>query len=171
VGKDTAAKILMGDCRIKWPKTNTQRTAFATKLKVIAQDLYKWAGVRDGCYYDNFPEERNKIIPALGITVVDLWINIGNDLRRSDPNIWVNHVLQNHQSDILIISDLRYPNEAEHIQKLGGKCIKIIRDAAPKRDSVADNALEGWDKWDKVIINNDDLPTYAKQVSSLVELL
>ena len=93
-------------------------SVFATKLKQIVHELYAWAGVGDEAYY-NDPEhehERDIVIPELGMTPVELWVKFGTLAVRERVYdlTWVNYLLKtDHKLDVIIISDVRYPNEVE----------------------------------------------------------
>lgn len=70
----------------------------------------------------------------------------------------------------IAIDDVRFPNEKEAIEKLGGECFFIIR---PLTDNVSNHSSETsltWDMFDDnhVIINNDTLDNFKKRFTEYV---
>ena len=65
---------------------------------------------------------------------------------------WLDYLLKtDHGCDVLVIPDVRFPNEADAIQAMGGIIIKVVRPGYGPRKTVADRALMGYDGWDFVI--------------------
>jgi hypothetical protein len=77
-------------------------------------------------------------------------------MRQVHPDVWIKNALYAF-ADVLIVSDLRYLNEAEEIARRGGLRYKVVRDSAPVSNDVADSALEGYTGWTDVIYNNGSL--------------
>jgi len=73
------------------------------------------------------------------------------------PNIWVNALFADYEKDSnWIITDVRFPNEAEAIKDKGGILIRIERPQLIERDfeHLSETALDDYDGFDYVI-NND----------------
>ena len=68
--------------------------------------------------------------------------------------------------DIVIISDLRFSNEACAISKRGGRLVKINRDV-PKGIDPAEVDLMNWGDWDHIIDNNGTLNELNEKVITL----
>lgn len=156
MGKDAASKIMLDILRQRFPHKKIGICHWADKLKMVCYDLYKWAGVQPPGYYDQYPDKRKEIIPALGVTVVDLWIKVGTPMFRDmvHQDTWINYLMHSIGTmDIAIIADTRFPNEADKIKQSGGLVIKIHRDSVPTNNDVADCALEGYTDWDYSIVN------------------
>ena len=65
---------------------------------------------------------------------------------------WLDYLLKSNLStDVLIVPDVRFPNEADAIKAAGGVTIKIVRPGYGPRKTVADRALLGYDGWDYVL--------------------
>jgi hypothetical protein len=156
-GKDTLADLLKAEIdRISDPHCVTIKRAFAYKLKELCHATYQWAGLREPDYYDT-PEGtplRTQPLPLLNwMTPVDVWVKFGNAIRdRVSPTTWIDYVLAHEASiaDVLIISDVRYPNEALATRERGGLLIKVVRTGYGPKDTVADHALLGFTDWDYV---------------------
>tara|TARA_B100000929_G_scaffold40337_1_gene28835 strand:+ start:476 stop:1345 length:870 start_codon:yes stop_codon:yes gene_type:complete len=96
----------------------------------------------------------------------------GTDICRTMyPDIWADRCIADisHENPLLaIIDDCRFPNEADAIQKAGGKVIRLTR--SPHQDShKSESALDDWDNFDTVI-NNEDLSIH-ETVKRLIETL
>jgi len=82
----------------------------------------------------------------------------GTDVCRTMyPDIWADRCIADivHEDPLLaIIDDCRFPNEADAIQKVGGKVIRLTR--SPHQDShKSESALDDWDNFDATIDNRD----------------
>jgi hypothetical protein len=151
---------------------HAKKTAFANKLKAICYDLYGWAGMQRPEHYDENPVDRETILPAIGKTPREIWIEVGNQMRKVYEDVWIDYALRavgSKPPEFLIITDLRYPNEMRKIKQLGGVCIKIDRPEIPKSNDVADTALEGCTEWDRVLLNDGTKASLNEQMCRLAD--
>lgn len=155
-GKDTSVNFLVNYFKQKNLGIKVERRAFADKVKNIAYQLYKHHGLQPALYYDLHREARLIKLPGLNLDPVEIWVLIGNKLREIYSETWVDFALLDCSADIVLISDLRYPNEASKILELGGVCVKLNKPDAIIRNTIADNMLNDYPYWYK-IINNDGL--------------
>lgn len=168
-GKDTVANFII--------KNNNRfvNRKFAYPLKKFCADLL-------GCNISDFESRqfKNSILPhewdidGKPITVREFMQRVGTEGGRMGvhPDIWVNAVLGGYHSyNHWIISDLRFPNEAERIRALGGYLVKVIRDELnTKSDNhSSENALDEFDKWDYIIYNNSDLESLSDTVDAMYD--
>lgn len=83
---------------------------------------------------------------------------VGAARRAEDPNYWITKLFQKVPScvNMLLISDVRYQNEAEHIKSLGGYLVNVSRlneDGSPfvaddrPADHPSETELDGYN-WD-----------------------
>jgi hypothetical protein len=155
-GKDTFANYLLQSLSWLAPDIKARKIPFAWKLKEIAHGLFGWAGVREPEFYDT-PEGaayRDIEIPELEMTPVQLWVALGTPAVRENvyDRTWIDYVLKtDHGVDVLIVPDVRFPNETIAIHEAGGTLVKIIRPGVGPRRTVADWALVGYQGWDNVI--------------------
>ena len=175
-GKDQAAKFLTTILKQNCPKMNVRKTSFAWKLKDVCHQLWGWAGLREPVYYENHPETREYMLPEIGKTPRQIWIEFGTPAVREIvyDGTWVQYCLRaNTDADILIITDLRFPNEFQEIKKLGGNCIKVYRESAPISDDVADTALAHMpdSEWDQIVHNDGSLKDLYSLMESLAGIL
>ena len=173
VGKDTAVNFLTTILRHKNTGLNIHKVSFAYELKVTAHNLYGWAGLEGPEFYER-PENataKETILPELGKSPRTIWIELGNKCREVYPLTWIDLALRLEGYDILLISDLRYPNEADRVIELGGQSIKIVKDDVPKFDDPADRALKDYDKWSGIWQNNGTLNDFHAQCLEFAETL
>lgn len=159
VGKNTAAKFFVEICE-KQEKT-VMVISFASLLKQICYMLLHTYGLQNEQFYEDNPEEKNITLKELNMTPIQIWVHVGTTLVRNQlhNDVWIRNALRVRHSDFLIITDLRFPNEAEAVKIKNGFLIKINRKNAPILDTVADKALDNFQDWDFVIENNGSLDT------------
>ena len=56
-----------------------------------------------------------------------LLVEWGRGRRRMDPDYWIKRAAANLPANDIVVTDVRYPNEARWIWSLGGHLIRIIR--------------------------------------------
>jgi len=148
-GKDTVGRSL----RRQFDMTPI---AFADPLKRIAMDIYGLS--YDQCYGDDLKEV---IDPRWGVTPRHIMQQIGTEMGRTiHPETWVRYCLRTIEEaaagkqplihiakmrkfelakeDFVnvqrwVVTDVRFPNEAEAIRSKGGKVIKVVRSEFLKR--------------------------------------
>lgn len=157
VGKDTSCNFIKTMLCVKGKRV--VKISFAYKLKQVCHELFGWANVREPEYYDSYPAHRDDFIPELGMTVRELWIKFGNDIRQFYCyDTWIKSALQNIKAEVILISDLRYPNEAEYLKSQSALLIKLNRPNVPESNDIADSALKDYRGWDRIIDNDGSLP-------------
>lgn len=166
-GKDTAGKFLSTYLKINANYLKVKQISFAAKLKNICHQLYGWAGLRPAIYYESHRDKKEVVLPKIGLSPRDIWIKVGNKIREVYENTWIDFALQGVSADILIITDLRFLNEASSIIKHGGLLVKIYRDGLPQGTDPAEVDLDDWKNWDYVIANNGSL----QDLNTLVEAI
>jgi hypothetical protein len=163
VGKNEAAKLLQ---ELYAEREITARcVSFASKLKECCELYF---GLKDEFYYEFNPEERNEIIPKINKTPRQIWIEVGNKMREVYPNVWVDALLdQKYKEDVLIVTDVRFPNEVQAIKARNGILVKIVRDSVPNTDDAADCALDHYNAWDRTIYNNGTLNALKRSLEDV----
>tara|TARA_B100000700_G_scaffold325444_2_gene434174 strand:- start:755 stop:1354 length:600 start_codon:yes stop_codon:yes gene_type:complete len=171
VGKDTATAILSDMLLARG--IPVKHVSFANSLKEVCSDLFGWAGLHGPAHYEEYPEEKEVTLPAIGLSPRDVWVEVGNKLRDVYEDIWIDLALNqpNLSKAVIIISDLRYPNEIDKVREAGGSVIKITRDAAPVGDDPADTALADFDNWDTIIENNGTAAEFRAKLAPLATVL
>lgn len=132
-GKDTAALALT--------EQGWFRLAFADQMRdslyrlnppVLARRTWSARGVRE--LVDQFGWDGIKASKNWGPPVRELMQGYGQELRRIDPLVWVRPIVREIEdraggsSDrFVVVTDVRYANEAFALQNLGGQIVRITR--------------------------------------------
>lgn len=165
-GKSTVANLLL-------LALNYEVDSFARPLKEIVCAL-------SGCtmgQLEDYDFKENVIVPE------HLWAfcanekhnyrsllqGMGDYLRSKNPDIFIDSVFVGDTSNI-IISDCRFPNEAEAIKKRGGIIIKVVRDGIATDDTHQSETKIDEIEPDYVFVNNKSLKELRGAVSAIVEL-
>jgi len=91
--------------------------------------------------------------------------SVGRELWGAD--FWVNQAMSGVDG-LVVFSDVRFPNEADAIQAVGGHIWRIVRpDVGAVNSHVSEVAMDCFDV-DAVISNDGDLPSLVAKVESLV---
>ena len=172
VGKDTFANYVVTALRLSCKARKIIKAGFADKLKDVCYQLYSWAGLMPRDFYDLPENERFKeeVLPAIGKSPRGIWISFGNEVKNATyPNTWLDYLLKGSNCDVLVISDMRFPNEAHRIRHLGGKVVKIVRPSVPHTSDAADDPLLDFDEWDEIIVNDSDLKSLYTKAEDFVQ--
>jgi hypothetical protein len=177
-GKDTVAEMIQEIHPDKW-----EVKKFSGKLKLIASIL-------TGIPADKFEDQEFKS-SILGeewwknygdfyhqTTVRDFLQILGTDAIRNGlhTNAWVNALMADYKPRKMseynpsnwIITDCRFPNEAEAIKDRGGIIVRIDRPGiAPVNAHPSETALDNWD-FDYKIANASDLISLKQSVQILL---
>jgi hypothetical protein len=168
-GKDAACELLLTYFRSK--NIPSIKTAWASPLKDACHKLYGWAGVQSADYYEKNPEERKKIIPALNMNVVELWIVFGtHHCRQIHTETFARSALHGlNDSGIILFSDTRFMEEFNTVKQRKGVLIRIDRDSAPLRTGLSvDHEIPEDAPWDFIVKNNG---TLRDLYNNLMEIL
>lgn len=140
-GKNTAAKFLITE-------HGFQQESFAGSLKDVISSIFGWDRELLEGLTDESRTWRNEIDPwwASRLNIPNLtprWVmqNLGTDVLRNHfhNEIWIASVenkLQKSKENV-IVSDVRFPNEAESIKRLGGLVIRIKKGIEPEWYNLA----------------------------------
>ena len=172
VGKDTAADYL----EKKFPG-QVIRVSFADKLKKIAIDLFGLS--HEQCYGDK--QIKEKVDSRYGLSPREILQGMGEKMREIHPSIWVDTVfnttipeLQKKGYNCFVVSDVRYPNEADKIHEQGGWVVRIDRlsgGTSVGANHSSETAMEGYSEFDFTLENNSTLEEYYEKLDKLMEAL
>lgn len=164
MGKDTAANFCVSHLRATTKRKLIIKSAFADKMKEVCYDLYKWAGLRDGKFYEDNPVLKEQVIAQIGKSPRDIYIQMGTSVGRVIYiDTWLEYVL-NLECDYNIISDVRFENEARAILDRGGKVYRIDNPREKIHNDVADTALDFFRDWTGVIVNDGTMQEFHTKV-------
>lgn len=166
VGKDTIAKMLADMCRVN--NIPVQHVSFAAKLKDTAYSLFSWAGVQPTIFYEEDPKLKQTFLTDLDMTYRNLLIMLGCKMREIHPDCWAGPLVRDASNfnGVTIISDLRFPNEANHVWNAGGWTIKVTKPDVPNTDDQADCALNGSKLFHQTFVNDGPLDKLYERVLS-----
>jgi hypothetical protein len=183
VGKDTFGALL--DEALFRGGYQVHRLAFARSMKNFAHKIFKHHGLKDFFHYATHPRsETDRELPWLNKrTPRDIWIAFANAMRGIERDIWVRH-LDNEINNIicmtqrnvlqpraLIITDVRFSNEAESIKDWRGFLVNIVRPEAEVFDDPAEHNLDYYKGWDMEVLNNGTIDDLKVQVNILANYL
>lgn len=143
VGKDTCARLLSTILKTNTRGLNIQRKGFADKLKDDCYSLYGWAGLKPRQHYDEQGREKEKdaILPVIGKSARQIWIEYGMAMRAIYEHTWVDYLFKGTRADVLLITDMRFDNEFDRVESLGGLRYRVDNPRIPPTDDVADKPL------------------------------
>ena len=175
MGKDSAAHQLRFLMDTRHQHVRVECKAFADPIYETCNKLYGWDGFANKAYYDICPEKKNILLPTIGKTPRELLIDVGTPAFRD--NVWretwveyMMHLYPRGLDRLILITDVRFPNEMAAIKREGGFCIKVTRPGIPLSNDVADTALEGAE-FDAEILNDGNLDDLGEDTLKVVEFL
>lgn len=161
-GKDTVAEII----RELTPSMNWEIKKFAGGVKKTASIL---TGFPESRFED--PIFKQLHLSGWGMTVRELLQRIGTDAIRNNihPDAWVKSLfaVMSTRSNWLI-TDVRFPNEAQAIKDRGGIVIRVKRPFVPSdTEHISETALDDW-KFDFTIDNSGSLADLKASVAAIL---
>jgi hypothetical protein len=175
-GKDTFAKMLVEELNKQTDRLFILM-AYAHELKLRVQKDFDlsyeqlWGAEKEiedkrykkpFGYHGGVRSDRDEL-PDIYWTPREIMQNYGQFYRTIDYDFWVKHlfgVIKQNDYKNVIITDVRYPNEAQPIVDRGGYIIKIIRGNKAEIHNQHHSSEISMDKYDKigfVVGNNDTL--------------
>lgn len=178
-GKNTVATLIAKMS----PGLRVKEIAFADAIKVSAAralgvpfngDQVGTSAVRE--WADRFKAEHVIEVTESGetihrITGREFLQRYGTEAHRElfDDDFWVNVVdLDPPDVDLLLVTDVRFPNEARHIREAGGEVWKVMRaDAMPANDHDSERPLPD-ELVDRTVNNEGTLDDLEVEVEKVV---
>jgi len=159
-GKDSSCNLLKDWLSETKPDLKVRKIGFADKLKDIAYQLYSWAGLQPGEFYESDTGYKLKevVLPLMCMSPRDIWIGVGNRLRDVYQDTWIAYALYGvKNADVVLIKDLGYPNEGDAIVRAGGFCYNVTRPDQPFGTDGREVSLDGWPNFADTLENNGTL--------------
>lgn len=157
-GKDTVRSILEH-------KHDLDGLAFADPIRDMLTALFESCGVKTDWMTERHLKEEP--IPEIGASYRQMAQQLGTEWGRNiHPDFWLKiaaakiAMYQHYETPGVVISDVRFPNEAEWIKAQGGHIWRILRPGVEPVRAHASEALIADLPWDYTILNNrtiDDL--------------
>jgi hypothetical protein len=163
-GKDTVAEALQGLGFIRIAFADTLRdflyefnpTVWSSEefedLRYVI-DTYGWNGYKETKWADDIRRQLQVLGTECGRKIIG-------------DNVWVDALFSNlpYSDGKYVVTDARFPNEAEGIKARGGKMYRIIREGVgPANKHYSEVALDGWN-FDGLIYNSGTLADFKRSV-------
>lgn len=161
-GKDTAAAFLQAHI-------GGYRYAFADPLRAM---LLAGFGIDMNEQY--WKDRKEEPIPAFGVSPRQMMQTLGTEWGRKmiNTDVWLllaKNELITHGSG-MIITDVRFENEAAWVRKMGGVVIHVKRDAAPTVSAhESENGVHVAELLDHIIMNDGSLEDLQRDVIAMSE--
>lgn len=157
-GKDSAASVLV-DC------FQFRRIAFADALK---EGCAAMLGLPLHRMYEG---DREAILPEWGFSIRSFLQRMGTECVRTEfgDDFWIKAVQQRIASKAaqgntrFVISDARFPNEAQWIRSMGGHVIHIERPGLERMDHASERGVPR-ELLDPVLVNDGTLKQFESKV-------
>jgi hypothetical protein len=151
-GKDAVAQILVENYGYK-------RVAFADAIRnaiYTLNPIITGANIRLVDYVEELGWETAKKHPEVRRLLQVMGTEIGRQL--FDDSVWIEKALGNAEPhDKIVVTDVRFPDEAENIKWLFGEVWRINRPTVVSvNEHISESALDDW-QFDRVINNDGDM--------------
>lgn len=100
-------------------------------------------------------------------TYRDLLQQLGTELMRTQlhNNVWVNSLMSKYKGGDWIITDCRFPNEADSVKQEGGYIIRVNRITShPVSNHASEVMLDNYKEFDLTIENNEPIGVLVQRV-------
>jgi hypothetical protein len=164
VGKDTVAQILVED----YGYTRIGFADIIKKAAYILDPIITLDGMRLAHAVEKYGWETSKQVPEVRRILQVLGSEVGREL--IDPQIWVELTMHSvHPDDKIVISDVRFKNEAEEIKWKQGKIWRITRidKDAPVNVHRSETDMDSWD-FDQYVANNGTVEDLKQEVIQIM---
>jgi hypothetical protein len=149
----------------------------AAALGVTVEQLQMWKAdpnvrVAVGKRYESIG-----LVPESEITVREFLQKYGTEAHRDvfGPNFWVEQVRLGHEGRIVMVTDVRFPNEAEAVRAAGGRIVEVVgpmgRVTADAHASEAPLPTELVDVVIQNVVRDDNFRSLDGSVDTLVRLV
>lgn len=159
--------------RVSWhcPGNEFEDMIFSTE-----EDAVKWLN-QEGAETDIEQAYKDKCLFEIKLTPRDILQSLGTQWGRDmiHPNLWINSLFADYHSGIKmsdyteskwIITDSRFPNDVEHVKKLGGITIRVNRPECEGRtnEHESETSLDNYQRFNYIIDNNGTIEELIKKV-------
>lgn len=159
-GKSTAARFLQSQ--------GFDVVSFAAPLRSMVFSLLLDLGYTSGEAFVLLHERKEEVLPDLGVSTRHLLRTLGTEWGRTcvHPQLWLMSFRSRLAGlQLVVVDDVRFPNEAQLIQQLGGQVWKVLRPGQDRpAEHSSDGGLEDWDGFARTIDNNGSLEQFKSQV-------
>lgn len=171
-GKDTFAHYLRTE--MLRHGVSVKCMSFAQPLKAFCRGVFGLSSRQT----DGTDEEKNSfavgqdnpVKPGHALTARQVLQEVGVRMKEPFPGIWAWALMQKAErstDDVVIVTDVRFPEEANMIRRAGGMLFEVFRPDSVSTDShVSETAMADFE-WDRVIVNDGDLVDLMQKARNL----
>ena len=105
-------------------------------------------------------------------TVLQWW---GTEFRRQffQPDYWINQMAEEVRVmqrviDVLFITDVRFPNEADWVRSMGGVMVRVDRKTGETDNHSTETEMDCYKNYDHTIENNGTMPELGSAVGAML---
>lgn len=165
-GKDTAAAYL-SSCHA------FERYAFAEPMRDMLEQMLIAAGLDYAYLFE--PHLKERPIPGIDVSYRHLAQTLGTEWGRKliGEDFWLRLAdcalgfPDSPIHDRIVVSDVRFPNEADWVRKRGGIVVRIDREVAPVRDHISEQLLDQIEPFRR-IDNTGSIDQLTEQLDELL---
>ena len=161
-----------------------EQFAFAGALKEVVALAFDFSE-------EQLERGKEKVDPRWGVSPRWCLQWLGTEIFRACwPDIWIRHLRQEILNFLghngqwpIVVTDVRFRDEAEALKRMGAMLVRIIRTAGGDAGAtetptspcatgipghLSEIDLDGWEGWDHVIINDGSLQDLAAKVEEML---
>ena len=184
-GKNTVSKLIkkqLYNQPARAQNVHCKYIAFADPIKAMVRNMFPDLPEK---YLTGSSKFRSEIIPGAfkdssPLTVRQLLIDIGTEMgRKYKESIWLDAFdaelkrTQSKSFNLIVVADVRFKNEFDHLKNLGFFQIRLLRDkhsvinhsSETSQDSIKD------EEFDYVLNNNGTLSDLGAEIAKILPLL
>jgi hypothetical protein len=163
-GKDLVADYLVKEYGFK-------KTAFAETLKRACQEIFHLTKEQ------THGDKKEIVDPYWGVTPRYILQKVGTECMRNGyaDDVWVRSLdamIQKNPGNY-VITDVRFPNEADAVNEWGGLVVRVDRPQAGATGGIAKHAsevsMEQYDKWNYVLTNDGTIEGLYARVDEFIK--
>ena len=105
-------------------------------------------------------------------TVLQWW---GTEFRRQffQPDYWIKQMAEEVRVmqrviDVLFITDVRFPNEADWVRSMGGVMVRVDRRTGETDNHSTETEMDAYKNYDHTIENNGTMPELGSAVGAML---
>ena len=167
-GKTTVANYLLAK---GW-----YSVAFAAPIKRMVVQLLNEIGLSEDNALRLVNTDKEEIIPALRTTARHLMQTLGTEYGRQcvHPEVWLMCWERTAQQKLdagipVVVDDIRFPNEAALVRRLGGQLWRIERPGTLRStEHASEGSLDDYPLFDRRLINDGSLLDLHERVQQIV---
>jgi hypothetical protein len=168
-GKARSGKDLLGNYLVR---LGFNQMAFANNLKEACRSVFNLS------YNDLHGDKKDSFDEFWRMTPREILQKVGTECFRKNfgEDVWIRSLralMTDFPDDDIVITDVRFKNEAEAIKSWGGRVFKIIRPDAPEiatSNHSSEHDLDDWDGWDGIIMNDSTIEEFYKNAANILHL-